>query len=335
MSQMLATAFSVLFPVVDPLELNDDLRRFLGSGGRSVLFGETAEEYRRGQMSDERLQIETLDKWQGFVGQARELPGDMILAADADISAVHRLQGVACALPSPAVAQAMTADELEEVCFQMALGVREAGVNLVLSPTADVLSGPNVWLQGKTLAGDPLKAAEMAAAYVRGVRRAKVGSTLKHFPGHPQLAKLPATEEAFLTSSMSALRSGWSAFRSGIEAGADAVMLGPAIVEAVTPAVSASLSADLVHILRSELGFNGLVMTIDLDHRSVQRDAPIEEVVVAALNAGADLLLISARLLPKAGVLAQAIVEAVAQGRLSVERLNAAAQAVARVAASR
>jgi beta-N-acetylhexosaminidase len=335
MSQMLATAFSVLFPVVDPLELNDDLRRFLGGGGRSVLFGETAEEYQRGQMSPQRLQTETMDKWQGFVAQARELAGDMILAADADISAVHRLQGVCGELPTPEVARAMTTCELEEVCFQVALGVREAGVNLVLSPTADVLSGPNVWLEGKTLANDTAKAAEMAAAYVRGVRRAKVGSTLKHFPGHPQLSKLPATEEAFLSASLPVLRSGWSAFKSGIEAGADAVMLGPAIVEAVNPAVSASLSPDLVSILRNELCFNGLVMTIDLDHRSVQREAPIEEVVVAALNAGADLLLISARLLPKAGVLAQAIVDAVAQGRLSAERLNAAAQAVTRVAAGR
>ena len=49
MSSIESKAYSVLFPVLLDLEMNDDVRRFLGSGGRSLLFGETAQEYVSGK----------------------------------------------------------------------------------------------------------------------------------------------------------------------------------------------------------------------------------------------------------------------------------------------
>ncbi|NWD92331.1 glycoside hydrolase, partial [Pseudomonas sp. K5002] len=96
-------AYGVLFPVLLDVQMTDDVRRFLGNGGRSLLFGETGEEYVSGKMSASRLQTETLDIWQRFTGTATELGGPLLLAADADISAVHRLQGVTPALPEPDV----------------------------------------------------------------------------------------------------------------------------------------------------------------------------------------------------------------------------------------
>ncbi|WP_426132632.1 glycoside hydrolase family 3 N-terminal domain-containing protein [Pseudomonas sp. PWP3-1b2] len=332
MSSNQRKAYGVLFPVVLDLDMTDDVRRFLDNGGRSLLFGETAEEYVSGLMSAERLQSETLEKWQRYTAAAIELGGPLLLAADADISAVHRLQGVAPPLPAPDKARSMAVTELEEACFQVASAVRAAGVNLLLSPTADVVGGTNVWLAGRTLSDDVQQAATMAGAYVRGVRRAGVASTLKHFPGHPVLLRQPAVEEASVSESMAQLRGYWPAFQAGIDAGADAVMMGPAIFAACTPAVPASISPELISVLREELGFKGLVMTIDLDHRSVIGQRSLAEVAVAALNAGADLLLISAKALPQLSQIAEAIADAVAAGRLPQARLDAAALAVARLA---
>lgn len=332
MSLLESKAHSILFPVLERLELTDDLRKFLGNGGRSLLFGETGEEYRSGQMSASRLAEESLEQWQHITGEAQALAGPLILAADADISAVHRLQGVAPALPAPEVARAMDLVELEAACFKVGVKVREAGVNLVLSPTADVLTGCNVWLQGRTLSGDVAQTASMVTAYVRGVARARVATTLKHFPGHPTLLHQPATEVAVVSQSLEQLRAGWPAFKAGVEAGADAVMMGPAIFSALQPEVSASLSPDLIALLRGELGFQGVVMTIDLDHRSVMREASLGDVAVAALNAGADLLLISARAVPQIPAIVAAIMTAVARGTLAAERLDAASAAVWKLA---
>jgi beta-N-acetylhexosaminidase len=328
MSLIEAKAHSVLFPVLEQLELNSDLRRFLDNGGRSLLFGETGDEYRSGQMSASRLASETLERWQCITEQAKGLAGPMLLAADADISAVHRLQGVTPALPEVEVARVMNADELEAACFEVATAVREAGINLVLSPTADVLNGANGWLEGRTLSNDVDRAAAMVAAYVRGVRRARVSSTLKHFPGHPRLVGQPAIEEAVVSESLEQLRAYWPAFKAGVEAGADAVMMGPAIFSALQPPTSASLSPDLIGLLRNELDFSGVVMTIDLDHRSVMRNASLGEVAVAALNAGADLLLLSARAVPQIPNIVADIMTAVARGTLPAQRLDAASAAV-------
>jgi len=332
MSTLESKAFSVLFPVLLDLDMNDGVRRFLGSGGRSLLFGETAQEYVSGKMSESRLQAETLEKWQRFTGTAKELGGPLLLAADADISAVHRLQGIAPALPEPERARAMGIVELEEACFQVATAVRNAGVNLLLSPTADVMGGTNVWLQGRTLSDDVDRAAAMVGAYVRGVRRAGLASTLKHFPGHPVLLQLPATEVAVVNESLDQLRAYWPAFQAGVNAGADAVMMGPAIFSACEPPVAASVSPELIGLLRQELGFKGLVMTIDLDHRSTIGDLSLGEVAVSALNAGADLLLVSAKAMPEIPQIVRAITAAITQGRLSQERLEAAEMAVSTLA---
>ena len=332
MSSIESKAYSVLFPVLLDLDMNDGVRRFLGSGGRSLLFGETAQEYASGKMSASRLQSETLEQWQRFTGTAKELGGPLLLAADADISAVHRLQGIAPALPEPERARDMGIVELEEACFQVATAVRKAGVNLLLSPTADVVAGTNVWLQGRTLSDDVERTAAMVGAYVRGVRRAGMASTLKHFPGHPVLLRQPSIEEAVVAESLDQLRACWPAFQAGVNAGADAVMMGPAIFAACEPPVAASVSPELIGLLRHELGFKGLVMTIDLDHRSTLGNASLGEVAVAALNAGADLLLISAKAMPEIAQIVRAITLGVAQGILPLERLDAAANAVSALA---
>lgn len=328
MSLIESKAHSVLFPVLEQLELNNGLRRFLDNGGRSLLFGETGDEYRSSQMSASRLAEETLEKWQRITGEAKALAGPMLLAADADISAVHRLQGVTPALPEVQVARAMSCDDLENACFEVATAVRAAGINLVLSPTADVLGGTNVWLQNRTLANEVGRASAMVAAYVRGVGRANVSSTLKHFPGHPRLLGQPATEEVEVSQSLDQLRSFWPAFQAGIDAGAEAVMMGPAIFSALQPPTSASLSPGLIGLLRHELGFKGVVMTIDLDHRSVMRSLSLGEVAVAALNAGADLLLLSAKAVPQIPSIVADIMTAVARGNLPAHRLEAASAAV-------
>ncbi|WP_186173209.1 glycoside hydrolase family 3 N-terminal domain-containing protein [Burkholderia gladioli] len=330
MTERSRQAHAVLFPVLETLEIDDPLARFLDRGGRSLLFGETGPEYEAGRMSASRLAIETAEAWQRGVEAARSRAGgSLILAADADIAAVHRLEGVAGRLPSREAAAGLAEPELERVCEAMARRVRETGINLVLSPTADVLTGPNPWLRGRTLADDAPGTARQVRAYVRGALRAGLATTLKHFPGHPVLDGHPARDpRARVPLALDALRAQWAPFQAGIAAGASAVMMGPASFDAVQPPAAGSLSAALIGLLRDELGFTGLVMTCDLDHPATLGDRSLADTVVAALGAGADLLLVSPRAVPQLETLAQAIVAAVERGVLDAQRLEAAAAKV-------
>lgn len=330
MNKLSTQAHSVLFPVLEQLHLGEDIQRFLDSGGKSLLFGESANEYVTGLIAPSRLEYETLERWHALIEDATRRAGPLLKAADADISAVHRLQGVTPTLPSRAQAQSMSADELEARCLQTALVVKQVGINLVLSPTADIVAGRNVWLDGRTVADDPDTAARIVRAYVQGVRRAGVATTLKHFPGHPTLLRHPASEEAAVAMSLDQLRSYWAPFRAGIDAGAEAVMMGPAIFNAVQPPVAASISPDLISLLRGELGFQGLVMTCDLDHKATIRNATLGDTAVAALKAGADLLLLSPKAVPQIPEIVAAIVSAVQTGQIPEARLDAAAAAVLR-----
>lgn len=324
MKEISRQAYGVLFPVLETLEISEDIFRFLDQGGKSLLFGETGDEYVTGQVAKERLEHESLDAWLHAVNTVKSRAGHLILAADADIAAVHRLQGLAAQLPDRNSAQHMSAAELEEICFEMGQGVAATGVNLVLSPTADVVTGHNEWLMGRTLADDPEIAAQIVRAYVRGVRRAGLKTTLKHFPGHPECLGHPTKDAATVPSSLHELRSLWAPFRAGIEEGVDAVMMGPARFDAVEPVTAGSLSADLISLLQDELGFRGLVLTCDLDHKATIGDASLGETAVAALVAGADLLLLSPKAVPHIDEVVNSIVKAVMIGKLSAMRLGAA-----------
>ncbi|MGK8973053.1 glycoside hydrolase family 3 N-terminal domain-containing protein [Burkholderia cenocepacia] len=99
--------------------------------------------------------------------------------------------------------------------------------------------------------------------------------------------------------------------------------------------MAASLSRELISVLRTELGFSGLVMTCDLDHRATQGDRALGDVAVAALAAGADLLLLSPKSVPRIAEVAEAIVRAVADGRLEASRLQAAFDSVSAAAGRR
>ncbi|MGO1074987.1 glycoside hydrolase family 3 N-terminal domain-containing protein [Inquilinus sp. CA228] len=332
MSEVLRLAFSTLFPVTTELALSEELVDFLARGGRAILFGEDGAEYATGVMRPDRVSSESPAAWHTVTERVRQLAGPAVIALDADISAVHRLHRLTAPLPTRDESRVMDEHEFVERVQAMARDARRLGVNLLLSPTADVVAGGNPWLAGRTLADDISEVSRLVSAYVRGVRGAGVASTLKHFPGNPVVTGLPALEEAHVPLTMEALRPYLAPFKAGIDAGAEAVFLSPAIFDAVTPPQPGSLSSDLIALLRGELAFTGLVITCDLDHRSTIGGRSLDDVVVDALRAGADLLLVSPAAVPHLGALALSIEGAVAGGRLPLERLEAASAAIDRVA---
>ncbi len=326
-SQLHRTAYGVLFPVLTDIAPDDAILRFLDGGGKALLFGEHADEYATGQMRPSRVAVETADAWRSMLDGLRERSGALLAAVDADISAVNRLHVLAPFLPTLAEAQRMDPEELETIVAAYGHAARDLGVNMVLSPTADVVTGTNEWLRGRTLGDDTRTVERLVNAYVRGARRSGLQTALKHFPGHPSITGQPSSTEATVPGSLDELRPTMAPFAAGIVAGADAVMMSPAIFEGVDPPVAGSISPTLIRLLRDEFSFRGLVITCDLDHRATQRDASIEDTAVAALRAGADLLLLSPASIPAIPSIANAIASAVDSGQLGAARLEAAAAA--------
>lgn len=317
-------ARTVLMPAIGGLTLDDTVRRHLHAGGVSVLLGETRDEYQARSMSFERQRAETHVQFSAMAKEARLCAAaPVLIAVDQELGGIQRLHGLVPGMPTPATLTHMSAADIEARCYEMAGSARVMGINLFLAPIVDVVTGVNPWLHNRNLGPDPAEVARIACAFIRGVQRAGIIATAKHFPGHHALAQDPAVERAVVPDNAAALRDGLEVFRQVIAAGVAAIMPGPAVFPMLDPQRAASTSATVIALLRHELGFEGLVVSDDLDAVSILAGNSIAETAVAALKAGAHLLLVSA----EAGLddLAHAIEQAVAQGQLDARSLLAAA----------
>jgi beta-N-acetylhexosaminidase len=262
-------------------------------------------------------------------GLGRDYPP--VIGVDQEGGAVAHLSGVTTELPAFAAAGQAVANGaggaavVREATDAVALEVRDLGFTWVFAPVADVTIGSaDPTIGSRSPASDPQVAAVTATAAMEGYRDAGVVSTVKHFPGHGT-----ATEDSHMTlpvlsSSLAELQArDLVPFAAAIDAGAPAVMVGHLNVPALADGVPTSLSPEAYRLLREDYGFQGVAITDSLGMGGVMA---WESPSVAALQAGADLLL-----MPADTRLAQAQVAA-AIGAGEVPRARAE-EAAARVVA--
>lgn len=266
------------------------------------------------------------------IAQQECMAHPILLMIDQEGGRVDRVTG-AYAGPSEAEAAAGGPSGVRSVETKNGSGLHSLGVGLDLAPVADVRYNPNDDVIGdRSFGSDPATVAPLVAAAVAGLHDGGVGATLKHFPGLGGAAGDPHV--AIPTDPESEAQ--WEeiqapSFRSGIEAGADVVMTTalyvPGLGGGSTPAM---FSAPVVSLLRTRLGFNGVIVSDALDLGGVTQLYSLPDATVLALGAGNDLVLLG-RGDPgaEAGAMS-AIRDAVTMGRLdplalhrSAERVNA------------
>lgn len=323
-------AHAVLFPAFDALELDTTLVTFLYSGGKTLLIGESRAEYVARRMSDERQKRETRQEFRDLASKARGVAGSVLIGVDQELAGIQRLHGLVSPLPKLAAAHQMSAGDIEAASRSTAEGAAELGINLFLAPILDIVRGPNPWLEQRTLGSDIDEVARISAAFIRGVQAAGVAATAKHFPGHPVTPEDPALSEAVVAGTAREIIDLASPFRVAINAGVKIVMTGPALIPSLDPKWAASVSPEIVSVLRTDFGFDGLIMSDDLDAPGILRGASLIDTAIASLAAGVDLLLLASG--PHLPAVVKGIVRAVESGKLSPQRLREAADRVRRLA---
>ena len=324
-------AYAVLLPAFDGLELSPAVRELLESGCVSVLLGESRSEYVARTMSDDRKAGETAGDFLRITEEVRTICGSAVVAVDQEIGGILRLHNLVPDIPTIAEAASMSSEDLAESCRSMADAAKRMGINLFLAPIADILTGTNDWLKGRTPGSDAVTAAKIVIAYIKGVQAAGIGTSLKHFPGYPSVTGDPAVEEALCNADLKDIKPVFDVFSAGIAAGTRAVMLGPAIVQSVDPAEPASTSAKTVGKLKKDFCFDGLVISDDLDAPGILLGRSLKQTAVDSLSAGADLLLLSAG--PHLHAVVDFMESSVENNKLNRERLGDAAAKVRALAA--
>lgn len=212
-------------------------------------------------------------------------------------------------------------EKAAENALTIAKDLVSCGFNTDLAPVADVWSNPdNTVIGDRAYSDDFAEAAELVASAVAGFHEGGVACTLKHFPGHGDTSADSHYGSVYVYKSMDEIRAEeLLPFKAGIDAGADAVMMGHLIVTDVDENVPAVFSYEMVtEILRGELGFAGVVMTDALQMQAMTDHYSSGEIAVNAVKAGVDMLLCPADL----NAAVNALVQAVEKGEITEERIN-------------
>jgi beta-N-acetylhexosaminidase len=170
--------------------------------------------------------------------------------------------------------------------------LRQLHVNMTLAPLADVdtSGGP---LSGRLFSADPAAVARFTSAAVNGYQAAGVISAVGHFPGTGAASADPDELTATVGGSLSELRARDLIPFTAVASSAPVIVMANAAYAAFDGVTPAGLAPAAVNLLRHDLGFQGVVMTDDLDAALQPTGQTPGAVALAALNAGDDLLYIS------------------------------------------
>ncbi|MEN9220749.1 MAG: beta-N-acetylhexosaminidase [Thermostichales cyanobacterium GMQP_bins_62] len=225
-------------------------------------------------------------------------PIPLWIAIDQEGGEIVRLRQGVTAFPAPmAVAAAGSLAWAEAMSYALGSELRALGINLTLAPVLDVNSNPaNPIIGLRSFGSNPQAVAAFALATLRGYERAGILCCGKHFPGHGDTSVdshlgLPRIDHPNTRLQQLEL----VPFQQAIQAGIPSLMTAHVLVTAWDPQTPATLSSRILKgRLRDQLGFEGLIITDSLSMGALEDWGALGEIAVAAVLAGADMLLLGA-----------------------------------------
>ena len=262
---------------------------------------------------------------------ATEMP--LWVGVDQEGGRVARLQAPFTEWPPMAVL-GRSGDPALALRFAAALAaeLKAVGITLDYAPVLDIHTNPkNPVIGDRALAADAAMVGTLGAAIVRGLQDNGIAACGKHFPGHGDTSvdshdELPIVEH----TPDRVRRVECVPFREAIRADVAFIMTAHLLVPSLDEDAPATLSRRIVYgLLREELGFDGVILSDDLEMEALARTYPVPEAAVQAIAAGCDGVLVcraraedrSQDIEVQVAVL-EALVHAVEDGRIPYKRLE-------------
>jgi beta-N-acetylhexosaminidase len=227
------------------------------------------------------------------IGSGAGIP--LFTVMDQEGGVVYRSADGATVWPSQMLLGAAGDGDLLDRCARMAAAeLRALGINVNFAPVLDVNNNPaNPVIGTRSFGADPRAVATLGVRAIAAYQGAGVVAVGKHFPGHgdtdvdshlalPLIDKSPGDLEAFELVP----------FRAAVAAGVDAIMTAHIALPRITGGEPATLAPQmLTTLLRAGMGFDGLIVTDDLEMGAIVDSYGTAEAALRAFHAGADLLL--------------------------------------------
>lgn len=212
-------------------------------------------------------------------------------------------------------------ERVYEIGNEIGSAITGVGFNIDLAPVADTLTNIyNIEVGRRAFSTDPNTTAELVTQMVRGLHSGGCMSCLKYFPGLSASNMDSRYGTPVSNQTIEEVRANLRPFTMGIENGADMIMVShlclPNIVGEQLPA---DLCPQIVNdLLRTELGYDGVVMTDSFQKGAIRYNYDVGEAAVAAIHAGCDMIYMPDNL----DDAAQAILAAIESGELTAERID-------------
>jgi len=223
----------------------------------------------------------------------------LLVAADQEGGQVQTLTGPGfTAIPTAVEQGRWSTAKLTDAAAGWGGELKAAGVNLDLAPVSDVLSaqlGPSnlaVGVSRRTFGTEPAAVGSGVLAFSDGLSRAGVAAAVKHFPGLGQV-RANTDHTANVRDTTTDADSPWlEPFRRAITAGVPVVMVSSAVYTRIDATQPAAFSRPVVtDLLRTKLGFAGVVISDDLGRAVAVAAVPAAQRAVRFVAAGGDLVL--------------------------------------------
>ncbi|MGB3338659.1 MAG: glycoside hydrolase family 3 N-terminal domain-containing protein, partial [Devosia sp.] len=251
-----------------------------------------------------KINVKSLDAVAEMNAAFRAASPDLppFLTLDQEGGAVERLTkdvGFAEIPNAATIAAENSPDEAEAIYARMAASIAELGFTVNFGPVADINLNPNnqvIAKFGRAFSADPADVASYDAAFIEAHHAAGLLTSLKHFPGHG--SSTADSHEGFVDITETWQPSELDPYRALIADDlVDMVMVGHLYhadysdAGAQTPS---SLSPQwITGVLRDELGYDGVVISDDLEMGAIRDHFTLEQTVTMGVRAGMDVLLFS------------------------------------------
>ena len=167
------------------------------------------------------------------------------------------------------------------------------GVNVDLAPVLDV-SKPQTAdsIKSRTFGSDPAVVSKVGVAFAQGVQDGGAVATAKHFPGLGRATVNTDDRPTSIAATSDELQADLEPFKAAIAADVKMVMVSTASYPTLGAKKPAAFSPTIVkNMLRGQFGFDGVVITDDLEGGAVTSSLPPVVAATSALKAGDDMLL--------------------------------------------
>jgi len=254
-----------------------------------------------------------------------------LIGADQEGGRVFRLKEPFTHFPTAEnIGKAMVSQSSPQLAYDAArataLELSAMGIRLNFAPILDINSNPNNPIIGdRAFHADAEKVAEAALAYIRGLQDVGVIACGKHFPGHGGTSKDSHLELPVVSSSLKDLEKlEFIPFQRAFLQGLELLMPAHVLYPALDSEWPATLSSKILNnLLRFQMSYQGLVISDDLEMKAILDRYEWKEVVVRAVNAGVDILLVCKSQDIQMQVF-EALIEAAATQEIPLERVKEA-----------